>query len=264
MKSNSLSPGVLAVLALFVWFRDTAWFDSWDSALIAAAGFPLFIALGRPWALQSEQRQASTGITMFGVGALVLGLAVELTVLMALGWMLLLWSWLSPRLTSRDRPRVRRLLVFPFLAFPWVILDCWQVGWWFRLSGSWMTEVVLSPVLNVVRNGTLLVVDGFPVDVSEACAGLNTLQALLIVGVAVLYTRFGTSRGYWVSLLMVVPITWLANTLRIGAICLVGATCGREFVSGAFHSLGGAVVIMLTFLLCCMFPLPGSLKEKAV
>lgn len=244
----------LALLAGFIWVRDRSWTSSVLDTLPIILGLPLFCWLGGPWAF----REQSGPISALGVaGSIVLMLAGVLAgfvLLLAIGWTLLLGCWLSVRMAPDATVRVRRLLVLPLLAFPWIALDFHGVGWWFRLSGSWATAGAFSLMgFDVTREGTSLLVQGLAVSVGAPCSGLNVLQSMLIAGAALAYIYLGDGgdgRRYWWNLPLLVPMAWLANTLRIMMLCTVGLSVSPAFAMGAFHHFGGLVVLCLVFSIC--------------
>jgi exosortase len=244
----------LAVLAAFVWVRDRAWLTAPAEALPVLAALPLFVWLGAPWRRRAGFRGGTSWplppLLAAGVG-FAAGIATNLTVLLALGWTALLWAWLSQRVVPEALPAVRRLLVLPVLAFPWIILDCQAVGWWFRLSGAWVTGKAFGLLqFDVVQDGTNLQVQGLPISVEAACSGLNTLQAMLIAGSVLAFIVLGRQPHYWWNLPLLVLVAWGANTLRILTLCAAGLTFSPKFAQGFFHTWGGWLVLMLMFLLC--------------
>jgi len=44
----------LGLLAVFIWFRDTAWMSSSDDTLPILVALPVFVWLGWPWQFKSE------------------------------------------------------------------------------------------------------------------------------------------------------------------------------------------------------------------
>jgi exosortase len=162
---------------------------------------------------------------------------------------MVVWAWLSSVIEPADHKRVRRLLVLPFVAFPWITLDLQPVGWWFRLSGAWATEHLLAGAgLHVTREGTHMLVQGMPVSVDVSCSGLKVLQSLVVAGTLLAYSLLGTSKRYWWNVILLLPLAWLANTARIMTISLAAMTFGPEFAMGLFHSWGGLMVLVLMFL----------------
>lgn len=242
--------GALIALAVLIWLRDRSWFGAAEEVLPALAALPLFYWLGQPWNLNpGGSGPVSFPLMAVAVLLFVIGAASNLTILMAAGWTAAVWAWLSSAVDPADHSRVRRLLVLPFVAFPWITLDLQSVGWWFRLSGAWATELLLSGAgLQVTREGTQMLVQGMPVSVNVSCSGLKVLQSLVVAGTLLAYTLLGKTSKYWWNVALLLPLAWLANTARIMAISLAAMTFGPEFAMGVFHSWGGLMVLVLMFI----------------
>lgn len=256
---------LLAVLAGFIWTRDLSWTASaWDTLPILLA-FPLLIWFGQPWQFVAAGRRVSTSGVACAVAFLLLGIAADLTLLLTVGWTVLLWCWLSVRLTPEAKGRLRRLLVLCVLAFPWIRLDMGQLGWWFRISGTWATAGMFSIMgFDVARQGTSLLVQGMHVSVEAPCSGMNVLQSMLIAGSALAYVHLGKGRHYWWNLPLLVAMAWLANTSRIVTLCLAGLSVSPAFAMGFFHSAGGLVVLCFVFCLCWLaFSLQSGQRADA-
>lgn len=239
---------VLSFYALFIWFRDTVWMASTDDTFPILVAIPLFYFLGQPWSLVETDKSLS--VYKIAVAALLflMGIASNYTIILAISWTLILWAWLSIRLPENRLAYVRRLLVFPFMAFPWISLDAAPVGWWFRLSGAWAASNFFSLMgADVTRQGTIMVVNEMPISVEVACAGLNTLQSMLIAGSVVAFIFLGNSSRFWWSFPILILLSWVTNTIRIIVITLAALWISRKFALGSFHEIGGWVVIMLMF-----------------
>jgi exosortase/archaeosortase family protein len=242
---------LLAVYAIFIWTRDTSWMTSSDDTLPILVALPLFWWLGKPWLFLEISKPISTNKIVFCFLLFLIGSGINSTLILTLSWTLALWSWLSVRLPLNQLPSIKKMLILPLMSFPWISMDANQIGWWFRLSGAWMAAHFFSLFgADVDRQGTLMVVNGIPISVEVACAGLNTLQSMLIAGSVVAFIFLGDSNRYWWNLPLLVLISWLANTLRIIVITLAALLVSRQFASGTFHELGGWVVIMLMFGFC--------------
>lgn len=243
---------LLGALALVIWLRDRSWLQSAEDALPLLLALPLAAWLGRPW----NWRPSAPGFLhrpalVLAASAWLLGSALNLVLLLALGWTAALWAWMRPHLELPDRSRAFRLLVLAVMAFPWISLDAQSVGWWFRLSGAWSAEMVFRGLgFSVSREGTSLLVQGLPMSVEAACSGLNVLQSLLVAGTGLAYLNFARSPLYGWNLLALLPAAWLANTLRILVITAAALTWGPDFAMGLFHSWGGLVVLAGMFLVC--------------
>ena len=240
-----------AAVGAFIWWRDRSWMATAGEVLPLLAAFPLFWWCGRPWRWCAGV--AGVNRQWLGLAALAwsAGIALNLTVLLALAWTMAYWSFLAPRLEPARRPTVLRLLPLLWLAFPWLALEADWLGWYFRLSAAGVTERLFGALgFDVARQGVLVLVQGLPISVDPECSGLRVLQAMLIAGMVVAHRRFQASRGYWWSLPALVAAAWSANTLRVLLASAAALSFGPEFATGWFHALTGALVLVLMFLLC--------------
>lgn len=255
----------LTILAGFIWFRDTSWMSSSDDTLPILVSLPLFVWLGSPWQWRQDVSNPSTLACVGATALFLVGLLCNLTLFLGIAWTWGLWLWLSSRLAPDKLPTLKKLLVLPLMAFPWVSLDAQTIGWWFRLTGASMAETLFSTAgLPVSREGTLLFAGGVPISVEPACSGLNTLQSMLIAGSTVAYLQLGSSNVYWWNLSLIPFIAWLANTVRIIAICLVAITMGREYATGTFHDIGGWLILVVMFgLSWLLFSSQSTYKNDA-
>lgn len=239
--------GVLLIGVAFIWLRDLAWVPVASETVPVLAALPLFVWLGAPWRFQPGPFQLHGGSLFAAGGLLVLGLALDLTLLLAAAWTLALWSWLRARVVD-GRVSLRRLVLLPMMAFPWMTLDLAPLGWWFRITAAWAAEPLFSALgFVVVRQGTNLLVQGLPVEVAPACSGVNSLQAVLIAGLVLAWLELRSSRWFWLSLLSLPVLAWAANVLRICTVVAVALGWGTDFARGWFHEAGGWLVLMLGF-----------------
>lgn len=265
---------ILLALAAFIWGRDVSWLASSDAALPIFAALPLMVWLGWPWQLKQNPQSFPSWAPPAAAALFLGGILLDLTLLLVLGWNLLLAGWMLARI-EKSRTEISRLLVLGLLAFPWITLDIQQLGWWFRLSGAIVTAQIFDATgYAVVRDGTDLLVGGHSISVEAACSGLQTLQSMLIAGVFAATVVLRNSRFFWFNIALLIPLAWLANTLRI--LLLTAATLwkGRAFAQGSFHEFGGLAVVILMFALCCLIfqaqrdrprnPPPGPLEPTPI
>ena len=242
----------LGLLAVFIWLRNADWMTSADDTLPILVALPAFYWLGKPWELlDGPAGDLPTKGILLAAALLLIGIVSNLTLLLAIAWTYLLWLWLERRIPISHHSSIHKLLVLPMLSFPWVTLDLQTLGWYFRLSGAYITAQVFHLLgFNVQYEGTNLLVDGLPISVEVACAGLNTLQSMLIAGSTMAYLILGGTNRYWWNLPLLFVMAWLANTVRILMLSSVGLAFGPEFTMGAFHSWGGWFILVLMFLGC--------------
>lgn len=243
--------GALLALAVFIWVRDLTWASAAGDALPILAALPLFYWLGKPWKFESSPKQIPTAPIALAAAGLVLGIVTNVTILFALSWTLLLWAWLRSRLDVAALPVVKKLLVLPLLAFPWITLDCQWIGWYFRLSAAWVVTHLFGLMgFGVVQDGTNLTVQGMKISVEAACSGMNTLQSMLIAGTTLAFIFLGKQRHFWWNIPVLFALSWVANTVRIITLVVAALTVSPEFSQGMFHTWGSWLVLVLMFLLC--------------
>lgn len=243
--------GGLLCAAAWIWLRNRAWISTADEVLPILGALPLYVWLGMPWHFQNAPFSVRPVALVTAVALLLGGVVFDLTLLLAGAWTAALWAWLGARLEREGLLRAQRLLVIPFMAFPWIALDGASLSWYFRLSAaavtSWFYQVA---GFNVAREGVHLMVQSTPISVDASCSGLNTLQSMLIAGTLIVWLQLGASRRYWWSLPVLVGVAWLANTLRVILLIAAALTFSPDFARGWFHMWGGWSVLVLMFVLC--------------
>lgn len=242
----------LAAAGVLLWTREfqRAALPPAD-ALPLLLAFPLFVMLGSPWAWKKAEPSFPRGPLL---ACLALGAVGEITsfgLVSALAWTGTLGVWLHARLADPDPVRLRRLLVIPVLGFPWLVGAAGGLGWLFRETAAQVAEVVFTQAgFALKREGTLLSVQGEMLFVEAACAGLGSLQAMLLAGAAAAGIELGRSRKFWLGLPFLFVAAWGANTLRVLIISAAALSAGPGFASGPFHGFTGWLVLVLVFSGC--------------
>ena len=249
-KHDWVTIAYLIVTAVWIWLRDLTWLGSVEDTLPVLFALPIAWWLGQPWERLTKSSQRSTSALVVGCLLFIGGVVTNLTFLMALGWAALLFRYLKSSYYS-GVCGLKRLILLPILAFPWIATDFNIIGWWFRLSGAWMSAQLFRLVgFSVEQQGTFVTVEGLPVSIEAACSGLNLLQSLLIAGSALAIVKLPSSRRFWIAIALLPLIAWLTNTVRIIFITILALTFGVEFAVGLFHTWGGLLVIVLMFIAC--------------
>ncbi len=242
---------LLAILAGFIWLRNTSWITTFDDTVPLLIALPLFIWLGSPWKFKKEEDPLSGKWLVLTAVLFLTGILFNLTFILGLGWSALLWTWLSSRVEPGSNPSLSKLFVLPIMAFPWVIMDATNLGWWFRLSGAWVAaKFFILTGSDVQYAGTSVVINGLPISIEAACAGLNTLQSMLIAGSVVAYLLLKDTNRFWWNLPLLFIMAWAANTLRIILLASAALLVSPEFALGSFHTWGGWLILMVMFGMC--------------
>jgi exosortase len=126
-----------------------------------------------------------------------------------------------------------------------------------RFSSSGL-ELVGVPVL---REGNVLVLPNYSLEVVEACSGIRSLMSL--VALAVAYGYFVEKRP-WVRITLIalmVPIAVASNAMRVMGAGVLTYLFGPQAAEGFFHSFQGWLIFV--FAVACMLLLHWLLSHLA-
>jgi exosortase B len=143
-----------------------------------------------------------------------------------------------------------RVLWFPifFLLFliplPGVIVDTLTMP--MKIGVSWGVEHALHQVgYPIARQGVVLHVGQYQLLVADVCAGLQTLFTLEAMGLLYLnLVRHASLIRNVVLAILIVPIAFLANAIRVACLVLVTYHFGDEVGQGFMHSFAGVVLFL--------------------
>lgn len=200
----------------------------------SAWGWPIFVfglllyALGR-----------SQDILLFEIGSviwLLIGLA-----LLNLGPKALKLQWFA-------------LFFMLFMVpLPSVVVD--TVTMPMKMAVSYVAEHVLFWVgYPIGRNGVILQIGQYMLLVADACAGLHTLLTLEALGLLYLnlVRRDSLFRNIGLAIL-IVPISFTANVIRVMALSLITYHFGDAAGQGFLHGFAGMVLFLSALLLIIAF-----------
>jgi exosortase len=263
--STRPSPSGLAASALFIgllifcfWFVIVSMVAQWaDDPNYNHGFFVLPMALVLAWkrrlALAAIPRVTSTtGVAvMLAAGSVYLAgvLAAELfTMRFSLIMMM------AGLVMTMQGSRRMKVLLFPclFLLFmiplPYIIY--YKLTFPLQLYSSRLTAGVLSLLgMPVVRNGNVINLENYALEVVTACSGLRSIMTLgtLAVFMADFLRRAWPWKLLFVSL--VIPVAILANTIRLVSTAVISALSGAEAAESYLHELSGVVVFMTGFVI---------------
>jgi exosortase len=230
------------------WWSDPDYGHGFFVPLIS--GYVLWHQRAR-W-IKSEVKPSNFGfLVMVGGVILLLGgsLGAELftsrfslLVLLA-GMILFLAGW--KRLRAVSFPLGFLILMIPIpvifynqITFPLQLLAS-------RVATSWL-ELMQVPVL---REGNVLILPNYSLEVVEACSGVRSLMSLITLAVA--YGYFVESRR-WVRYtlpILMVPIAIISNAFRIMGTGALTYHFGPEAAEGFFHEFSGWIIFVVALVL---------------
>ncbi|MFC5480651.1 exosortase B [Massilia suwonensis] len=196
----------------------------------SAAGWPL-LALGLMLHLLGRTQH----ILMFEIGAILLVLAA--VVLVECG------------------ARALRVLWFPFFFMLFMVPLPSEfvaaVTMPMKMAVSWATEQILFAAgYPIGRSGVVLQIGQYQLLVADACAGLQTLLTLEALGLFYLNLMRHPSAFRNVGLaLLIVPISFSANVIRVIVLTLITYHYGDAAGQGFLHGFAGMVLFLTALAL---------------
>lgn len=220
------------VLALAIWLIYRRWGELMrqPDAPSPALGWLLLIP-----ALAIHAAGRAQDILLFEVGSLIPVLAAVVILIK------------GPRAL---RPMTFALFFMVFLVpLPGVLVDTLTQP--MKMAVSYVAEQVLHFIgYPIARNGVTLQIGQYQLLVADACAGLNTLFALEAMGLLYLNVVRHESLARNVTLAtLIVPISFLANVVRVMTLCLVTYHLGDEAGQGFLHAFSGLVLFVVAIFL---------------
>ena len=194
-------------------------------------------------------------ILLFGLAGMFLArtqgvLAVEVfsAIPVIAGCVLLLAGW-----------PVLRILAFPilFLIFsvpaPDWMIDAATVPLKVFISDV-VTRVLYAAGYPVAQNGVMIMIGSYQLLVKDACSGMNSIFALSAIGVFYVYAfRLDSKLRAFLLLAAIVPITILANFIRVISLVLIAYYGGIDEVEGILHDVTGIALFIVAIVLMFLF-----------
>jgi exosortase len=114
-----------------------------------------------------------------------------------------------------------------------------------RFATFWL-DLVRVPVL---RDGNVLVMSNYSLEVAEACSGIRSLMTL--ISLAIIYGFLAESRRWvrYALVLLMVPIAVVTNAIRIMGAAMLAHRFGPAAAEGFLHEFSGWVVFLVALLL---------------
>ncbi|WP_431476929.1 exosortase B [Massilia eburnea] len=221
---------IILLLALWLMYRQ------WPAMLARADGQPS--AIGWPVlgvGLLAYILGRSQGIIAFEIASFILLLAAVLMLKCGHGALRVQW------------------FAFFFMAFM-VPLPGPLVGMLtmpMKMAVSWATEhLMYAAGYPIARSGVILQVGQYQLLVADACAGLQTLLTLEALGLFYLNVVRHSSAFRNVALaLLIIPISFTANVIRVITLSLVTYYLGDAAGQGFLHGFAGMVLFITALLL---------------
>jgi exosortase B len=135
------------------------------------------------------------------------------------------------------------------IPLPGVIIDAVTLP--MKIAVSIVTEFVLYNIgYPIARSGVILQIGQYQLLVADACAGMHTLISLEALGLLYLNIVKHDSAFRNITLaLLIIPISFTANVIRVIALTLITYYFGDEVGQGFVHGFAGMVLFVVALSL---------------
>ena len=126
----------------------------------------------------------------------------------------------------------------------------------------WVSDVVTNFLYAlgypIAQNGVMIMIGSYQLMVKDACSGMNSIFALSAIGIFYIYEFVPNN---WlrrvILVLSIIPITIMANLVRVLTLVLGSYYFGVDNVEGLFHDITG--IALFVFALALFFLLDSVL-----
>jgi exosortase len=224
--------------------------ERWLTTSIKPSNFGFVVMLGAVGLLVVGSLGAELFTSRFSLLALLAGM-----ILFLLGWSVL-------RAVSFPLGFLILMIPIPVIIYNQITFPLQLLA--SRLASSFL-ELAGVPVL---RDGNVLVMSNYSLEVVEACSGIRSLMSLTALAIAYGYL---TEPRWWVRYLLVVlmvPIAIAANAIRITGAGMLAHRFGPTAAEGFLHGFSGWVIFLVALLLMfvshrILRPMEKGQKEEA-
>jgi len=154
---------------------------------------------------------------------------------------------LRDRIMSLSPEFVEKLEALPYVLY-------YSLTFPMQLFATKVTVRLLNLIgMTAVRQGNMIHLPGYSLEVAEACSGLRSLISLLALGA--IYARL-TQKGLPRQIILfasTVPIAVAANIFRVFFTAVGAYTVSKELAEDFLHTLSGMMVFVVAFIMLFIF-----------
>jgi len=205
------------------------------------------------WAAGTKDRGRSGGWIIFFLGILFYFIGrlqqIDLIELGSLIWVLSGVLLVTRGTTALKKQWFALFFMFFMLPLPGPVVDTLTMP--MKMAVSYVAEHILFGVgYPIARTGVILQIGQYKLLVADACAGLHTLFTLEALGL--LYLNIVRHDSFFRNLtlaILIVPISFTANVIRVMVLTLITYHFGDEAGQGFLHGFAGMVLFLSALLI---------------
>lgn len=257
VPARMLALGVLSSLMGLLFFQTFLRLrNEWDTNIYYSHGYLMIpLAVWLLWRKRATLMVLPMASTWKGLPLLLVGLAlyvvgVRADILFAQG--VALMAVLAGTVYTLAGPAIFKASLFPIgilgfmIPLPYLVLD--PIGFPMKsLAASASAGVLQAAGVPIVPDGVYLYLPGYTLVVEDICNGLRSLISMTMVGTVLAYISLPSNRERWLLVLLSIPISLVANIIRILITALLGYYVSDQLAQGFLHELSGLFVFLVSF-----------------
>ncbi|HER00309.1 MAG TPA: exosortase/archaeosortase family protein [candidate division Zixibacteria bacterium] len=123
-----------------------------------------------------------------------------------------------------------------------------------QLFASKISTNILNLIdLPLIRQGNIIHIPNYSMEVAEACSGIRSLFSLLALGALYAYFTQPNKVKAVILFLSTIPIAIAGNVFRITVTALGAHLISTEFAEGPLHEISGMIVFVFSLILLMIF-----------
>jgi exosortase len=205
--------------------------ERWTKTAIKPSNFGFVVMLG------------AVGLLLLGsLGAELFTSRFSLLILLA-GMILFLAGWKMLRAVSFPLSYLLWMIPLPVIIYNQITFPLQLIA--SRLATVWL-ELARVPVL---RDGNILIMSNYSLEVVEACSGIRSLMTLMALAVAYGYLLSPQRWVRYILAAIMVPIAIITNAIRIVGAGILARHFGPQAAEGFLHEFSGWTIFLIALAL---------------
>lgn len=239
----------IAVFADLVsdWFND----DNYSHGFLIIP-VVIFLLWGKRKELIFPAKSSGWGILLFSFGALglILGIAAREFFTTRMSLLIIISGISLYHLGNENFKKVWFAFAFMVFMVPVPAVIYYSATLPMQLFSSKVTDIALH-LLGVpsIRQGNIIYLPQYTLEVVEACSGLRSLVSLLALSSLYGYLTLSGKVRRTILFIAAIPIAIITNIARLILTAIVAYAVSAQFAEGFLHETAGIVVFAFAFIL---------------
>ncbi|UCC80225.1 MAG: exosortase/archaeosortase family protein [Candidatus Zixiibacteriota bacterium] len=197
-------------------------------------------------------RPAGMGIFLFALGSIgsIVGIAASELFTSRLSLLFIIWGVSLYYLGNRNFKKVWFPFAFLIFMVPIPAVVYYSATLPMQLFSSKITDAVLRVIgMPSVRQGNIIYLPQYTLEIVEACSGLRSLVSLLALSALYGYLTLAGVIRPLILFMAAIPIAIIINIFRLLLTAVMAYSISPEFADSFIHDVSGLIVFIVALIL---------------